>query len=88
MSSNETLHMLVVSDINQGYITSIHSALYTHIVTTDEVSVNKCHGRRALQPPDRAILIIRNVSFNTGKLAAAQRLQRMDPGRTNRVRFT
>jgi len=48
VSSNETLHLLVVSDINQGYITSIHSALYTHILTTDEASVNKCHGRRAM----------------------------------------
>jgi len=48
VSPNETLHLLVVLDINQGYITSIHSALYQHILTTDEASVNKCHGRRAM----------------------------------------
>lgn len=41
-----------------------------------------------LQPPDRVILMIRNVSFITGKFAAAQRLQRMAPGWTNSVRFT
>jgi 1,6-anhydro-N-acetylmuramate kinase len=46
VNTNGTLHLLGVSDINQGYITSIQSALYQHILTTDEVSVSKCHGRR------------------------------------------
>jgi len=48
VSPNGTLHLLDVSDINQGYITSIHSALYQHILTIDEASVSKCHERRAM----------------------------------------
>jgi hypothetical protein len=46
VSPNGTLQLLAVSNINQGYITSINSAWHEYMPTTDEVSVGKRHGRR------------------------------------------